>query len=220
MSSSQRFRAAVVAPPGVEPIQFGYRCPWCECIHAHGLAGMSSAEAMGRTENRGAHCLPRRSPLTGKGVDLTIDRVVGSWDHLEPAGPYLAVGGDPLKTRVRLGSILENGQLGLALLRLVFGKRRSACGFDARLVGGWAQVWASGGSWYVQNESRETLAAGHGVGPLLARLFGVPVGVIAVRVLEDALGLDLTANDRLALADVVDRIATPRQPTKAKEVRS
>lgn len=208
MNASNPFRAAVVAPDGEKPIQFGYWCPWCETTHPHGLAGMTTAEALGKTANRGAGCLPQRSPLAGKGVDLTIDRVVRSWDHLDPPGPYLTIGGDPLKTRVRLGSVLEHGALGTALLRLVFGKNRSARGFDARLVGGWAQVWSSGGSWYVQNERRDNLASGHGVGRLLARLFGVPLGVVAVRVLEDALGLDLAANDRLALAEFIERMTT------------
>lgn len=206
MTSSNQFSAAVVALDGEKPIQFGYWCPWCEGRHPHGLAGKTTADAIGTTTSRGAGCLPQRSPLAGKGVDLTIDRVVRSWDHLDPPGPYLAVNGDPLKTRVRLGSVLEHGQLGLALLRLVFGKSRSARGFDARLVGGWAQVWSSGGSWYVQNEKRDTLATGHGVGRLLARLFGVPLGVIAVRVLEDALGLDLLPDDRLALSAYVTEV--------------
>ena len=208
MTSSNHFNAAVVALDGEKPIQFGYWCPWCEGRHPHGLAGMTTAEAIGTTTNRGAGCLPQHSPLAGKGIDLTIDRVVRSWDHLDPPGPYLAVRNDPLKTRVRLGAVLEHGNLGVALLRLVFGKNRAVGGFDARLVGGWAQVWGGGSLWYVQNEKRDTLATGEGVGRLLARLFGVPLGVVAVRVLEDALGLDLSADDRLALAAFVDRITT------------
>lgn len=207
MTTAKHFRAAVVALPGEEPIQFGYWCPWCETAHAHGLAGMTTAEAMGKTENRGTDCLPRRSPLAGKGVDLTIDRVVRTWDHFEPPGRCLAWRGDPLNTRLRLHQVLGNGHLGLALMRLIFGKSRPANGFDARLVGGWAQVWGGGSLWYVQNEKRDALAQGHGLGRLLARLFGVPTGVVAVRVLEDALGLDLTADDRLELADLVGRIA-------------
>jgi hypothetical protein len=204
---SPHFRAAVVAPPGEEPAQFGYWCPWCETTHAHGLAGKTPAEAMGTTESRGEHCLPRRSPLAGKGVDLTIDRVVSSSDHLLPPGPYLVSRGAPSNGRLRLGEVLGGGRLGVALMRMVFGKNRPANGFDARLVGGWAQVWSGGSRWYVQNQDRDTLAQGSGLGRLLARLFGVPLGVVAVRVLEDALGLDLTADDRLAFADLVDRLA-------------
>lgn len=204
-ASAYAFRASVVAPLGEEAVQFGYRCPWCEAVHVHGLAGMTPAEARGKTERRGAHCLPRRSPLSGRGVDLTIERLVRSTDQLEPSGPYLAVVGDPLKTRIRLGAILEDGRLGLALMRLVFGKSRQTSGFDARLVGGWAQVWQGGSLWYVHNQDRDTLASGHGLGRLLARLFGVPLGVVAVRVLEDALGLDLPADYSLSLAASIDR---------------
>lgn len=208
VTTANTFRAAVVAPLGKPAVQFGYWCPWCETVHVHGLAGKTPAEVRGTTADRGAHCLPQRSPLAGKGVECTIDRVVRSWGHLDPPGPYLAVRDDPLKTRVRLGAVLEHRNLGIALLRLVFGKNRAVGGFDARLVGGWAQVWGGGSLWYVQNEKRDTLATGEGVGRLLARLFGVPLGVVAVRVLEDALGLDLSADDRLALAAFVDQITT------------
>lgn len=206
------FSAAVVEPSGEQPAQIGYWCGWCETVHAHGLAGMTTAEAIGETEARGAHCLPRRSPLAGHGVELSIDRVVRSWDHIEPPGPYLAVAGDPLKTRVRLGAVLEGGRLGLALLRLIFGKNRAASGFDARLVGGWAQVWGGGSSWFVQNDERDTLAEGQGIGTLLARLFGVPLGVVAVRVLEDAVGLGLSADYTRIIAALVDRAAVGEPP--------
>lgn len=204
-TTANTFRAAVVAPLGEKPIQFGYWCPWCETTHAHGLAGETPAEARGKTTGRGAHCYGGYSPLAGKGVELTIDRIVRSWEHLEPPGPYLALSNDPLKTRVRLRDVLSNGRLGLALLRQVFGKNRSASGFDARLVDGWAQVFAAGGRWAIQNHKREDLTEGRGVGRLLARLFGVPVGVVAVRTLEDALGLDLPSDYRLALAAMIDR---------------
>lgn len=215
--AAPNFHAAVVSPPGEEPIQFGYWCPWCETTHAHGLAGMTPAEAMGRTENRGGHCLPRWSPFAGKGVDLTIDRMVRSWGHLEPPGPFLAWRGDPLNTRLRLREVLGGRLLGLALLRLVFGKNRPAHGFDALLVGGWARVWSGGSFWSVQNERRDTLAEGHGVGRLLSRLFGVPIGIVAVRVLEDALAFDLSATDRLALADFVDRLMQGKAAGDAEE---
>lgn len=205
MTTAKGFQGAVVAPPGEEPVQFGYWCPWCESSHAHGLAGMTTAEAIGMTEGRGAHCTPYRSPLAGKGVVVLIDRVVRSWDHLEPPGPYLAVSSDPLEPRVRLGDVLGRGQLAHALMRLVLGRRRSAAGdFDARLVGGWVQVWDGGSTWFVQNHRRDTLAEGNGLGELLARLFGVPIGVVAVRVMEDALALNLPSDHRLALADLIE----------------
>ncbi|MDK9698227.1 MAG: hypothetical protein OEL76_17770, partial [Siculibacillus sp.] len=167
MTFGNTFRAAVVAPSGEKPDQFGYWCPWCETSHTHGLAGMTAAEAIGAIESRGAHCDPHRSPLAGKGVELTIDRVVQSWDHLEPPGPYLTVSGDPDRSRVRLCDVLAHGRLGLAHLRLVFGKRRPASGFGAGLGGGWVQVWSGGSSWVVQNQDRDTLAEGSGVGSLL-----------------------------------------------------
>ncbi len=217
-TAARSFRAAVVAPLGEEATQFGFWCPWCETAHAHGLAGMTPAEARGKTTNRGSHCLPRRSPLAGHGVDLTIDRLVRSWDHVEPPGPYLAVAGDPLNTRVRLGSVLEHGRLGLALMRLVFGKNRAAAGFDARLVGGWTQVWGGGSHWYVQNQHRDTLAQGHGLGRLLARLFGVPIGVVGVRVLEDALGLDLSSDARIDLAAAIESAASPTTAKNEQEI--
>jgi hypothetical protein len=219
MTSDNIFRAAVVAPPGEKPVQFGHWCPWCETSHAHGLGGMTAAEAIGATEPRGAHCDQHRSPLAGRGVELTIDRVVRSWDHLEPPGPFLAVPGDPGRARIRLREVLAHGRLGLALLRLVFGNNRSAKVFDARLVGGWVQVWGGGSSWFVQNQDRDTLAEGRGLGSLLARLFGLPVGVVAVRVLEDALALDLPADWKLHLAEMITR-AAEREPivTTAEEI--
>lgn len=207
MTQPKAFRAAVVAPPGERPIQFAYWCPWCETSHAHGLAGMTTAEAIGSAESRGAHCDPHRSPLTGRGVDLTIDRVVRYWEQLEPPGPFLTWRRDPLNTRLRLGVVLGGGLLGIALMRMVFGRSRPASGFDARLDGGWVQVWNGGSSWFVQNEGRDTLAEGHGLGSLIASLFGVPIGIVAVRVLEDALALALPSDYRIALADLVDRAA-------------
>jgi hypothetical protein len=207
MIGPNTFRAAVVAPPGESPVQFGYWCPWCETSHAHGLAGMTTTEAIGANEPRGSHCDPHRSPLAGKGVDLTIDRVVRSWEHLEPPGPFPTWRGDSLNTRLRLGEVLGDGLLGVALMRMVFGKHRPASGFDARLVGGWVQVWSGGSSWFLHNEARATLAEGRGLGALLARLFGVPIGVVAVRVIEDALALNLPSDYRVLLAGLVDRAA-------------
>lgn len=207
MTNPNPFRAAVVAPPGENPVQFGYWCPWCETSHAHGLAGKTTAEAIGAIEPRGSHCDPHRSPLAGKGVDLTIDRVVRSWEHLEPPGPFPTWPGDPLNTRLRLGEVLGTGLLGVALMCMIFGKRRPASGFDARLVGGRVQVWSGGSSWFLHNEAHDTLAEGRGLGALLARLFGIPVGVVAVRVIEDALALNLPSDYRTLIAGLIDRAA-------------
>jgi len=45
----------------------------------------------------------------------------------------------------------------------------------------------------------------------------VPIGIVAVRVLEDALALDLSATDRLALADFVDRLMRGEAAGDAEE---
>ena len=217
MTTISAFPSAVVAPLGEEPEQFGYWCPWCETSHAHGLAGMMATEAIGRTESRVAHCDPHRSPIPGRGVELTIDRIVRTWEHLDPPGPFLAVSGDPDRSRVLLCDVLAHGRLGLALLRLVFGKNRPARGFDGRLVGGWVQVWGGGSSWFVQNQDRDTLAEGRGLGSLLARLFGVPIGVVAIRVLDAALALDLPADWKLHLAEMITRAAARNPIAPAAE---
>lgn len=65
VTTANTFRAAVVAPLGKPAVQFGYWCPWCETVHVHGLAGKTPAEVRGTTADRGAHCLPQRSPLAG-----------------------------------------------------------------------------------------------------------------------------------------------------------
>ncbi len=205
MTKDLSFRAAVVAPPGEEVRQFGYWCPWCETTHLHGLGDRTPSEAVGRVEHRVSHCLPQASPLAGRGVALRIDRLTRSWDHLEPPGPYPAIAGDPLKMRAKLSTFLGESRLGLALSRLVFGRHRSAQCFDAKLVGGWAQIWCAGATWFVQNERRETLSSGSGLGPLLARLFGTTTGIVFVRVGLDGTGVELSPEYQIAIAGLVDR---------------
>lgn len=204
-SSLGPFAGHIIPSSGEEVSQFGYWCPWCEAAHVHGIGGAveHGAGVIGATEARGAHCDRHVSPLAGRGVEVRIE---GCSDDGAPAGPYLAVRGDPLKTRVRLRDVLSNGALSVALLRAVFG-RRAGTGFDGRLAGGVAHVVRGAGAWWLVDTTGKTVAEGHDLGGLLSELFSVPLGVVAVRVLEDALGLDLKPDVQLALAEIVDQAA-------------
>lgn len=182
-------------------------CPWCETVHFHGAGGKGSDP---RIESRGAHCASMvASPLAGRGVELDVVGTVADGDTLMPA-PCLAARGDPLHTRLRLRDILNCGGIARALIQAVFGNRPMA-GFDAKLVGGACHVFHGGGTWWVTDTAGRTTAQGHGLGRLLAELFGVSLGVVAVRVIESALEISMSSEHRLALVDLIDR-AEGRQP--------
>lgn len=181
-------------------------CPWCEAVHFHGAAGGGAAR---RIEGRGAHCASAKvSPLAGWGVELDVTGTVADGEDLAPK-PYLAVRDDPLHSRVRLHHALRDGAVALALIRTMFGKRPAA-GFDARLHGGACHVFAGGSTWWITDEAGKTVGEGHGLGRLLARLFGVSLGIVALRILESALGVTLPSDYRLTLADLVDRAEAGR----------
>ncbi|MFG1393715.1 hypothetical protein [Xanthobacter agilis] len=182
-----------------------YRCPWCEELHIHGLAGATPAQAVGTTETRMAHCHDRLSPLPGQSVDIAIEKVVKDAARLARPAAYLAIQGDPAKTAAKLASILGNGALAAALARVVFRLRSGVAPFDVKLVGGVVHASALAGWWSISGAGGREVAGGVGLGRLLAAVFGVPVGVVADRVLGDALGLDLPAEYRLLLAAVIDR---------------
>ena len=188
-----------------------YFCPWCETVHYHGAAGGGASP---RAELRGAHCLDGKSPLAGGSVDLDVVGTITTGDELLPAAPYLTARGDPQKTRLRLRDVLGSGALAAALGRAVFGRFRTS-GFDVRLGGGRLHLFDAGAIWFIDDKRGDSVSEGHGLGRLLARLFGVPLGVVAVRVLEDALGEALPAAHRLAVAEIIDQAAAGLPPAAA-----
>lgn len=202
-------RCASISTDGEPSSRIGYWCAWCEEVHEVDL-GHELRRVGGRPLDFVDHracCCSRRSPMAGRKVVLEIDRIVRSVDLIDPPGPYLAGSDDRPESRVHLASLLGNGRLALALLRLLFGDAASiaSTGFEAEIAGGRVQVFGGGASWFVNSAEGPTVASGNGLGALMARLFGVPIGVAAVRVLEDALGIDLPAAYRLGIADLVDR---------------
>lgn len=182
-------------------------CPFCEVVHYHGAAGEGATR---RTEARGSHCASERlSPWRGESYELDVIGTVADGEDLVPK-PYLAVQGDPLRSRVRLHQIFGGGVMARAVIRAVFGNRRPPSGFDAKLVGGGVHVIHDGGAWWITDTNGKTVAEGHDAGNLLASLFQVPLGIVALRIVEDAIGLTLPADDRLALVELIDRARTGR----------
>lgn len=180
-------------------------CPFCETVHYHGAAGEGGTR---RTEARGAHCASERlSPRRGESYELDVVGTVADGEDLAPK-LYLAVKGDPLCSRVRLHQIFGGGAMARAVIRAVFGNRRPPSGFDAKLVGGGVHVFHDGGAWWITDTKGETVAEGHDVGSLLASLFQVPLGIVALRIVEDAIGLTLSADYRLALVELIGRAQT------------
>jgi hypothetical protein len=76
--------------------------------------------------------------------------------------------------------------------------------FTVELVGG-SLTFADGGEWVVAGEDGNDLATGRDLLGLLTRLFGLPPGVVFVRVGAAALGVDLPPNTALAVAAAIDR---------------
>lgn len=177
-------------------------CPWCEAVHFYGAAGGGADR---RVETRLSKCTEvSASPLVHQSVDLEVIGAVSCPAEIAPRGLYLAVEGDPRKTRDRLWHRLEAGRLGLALVRTIFGRRRPPH-FDVRLVGGCLHVFGDEGRWFLDDDAGRSIAEGKGFGRMLAKLFGLSLGTVSLRTLEAALGFRMPDGHRLALVNLIDR---------------
>lgn len=178
-------------------------CPFCETVHYHGAAG---GGADPRTEHRVSHC--SSGPSKGRSYSLDIVGTVGNGEELAPR-PYLATRGDPLQSRLKFQHVLNTGAMARALIRTLFGNR-PASGFDAKLAGGACHVVRDGGTWWITDAKGRTVAAGHGLGLMIAGLFKTSLGVVALRLIESILGFDMPDDHRLAIVSIIDRAGAGR----------
>lgn len=169
-------------------------CPWCEVVHQHG-------ETAGQ---RGAHCVDSgaRSPLTGYDL-LVVER-----QHAD-AKPSPFPGGRVFGSRRFWCSIqLSGGALRKAVVEAIFARKLRGEISSFRLTAPSskhrAQVAVS--SWGAWNSSvdDEIGASGDDLLSLACRLFNLPPGVVVVRVLEEAFGVQLDAPAALAIAAAID----------------
>lgn len=183
-------------------------CPWCEDIHFHGAAGEGGRP---RTEERAAHCHEAgASPFIERGYALMVAGSTVDAATLLPVTPMSCLfreGKRDDRNRARLHQVLgaNLARVRGAMLSAVIGKARICPRFDQVKLpdGGRLNLYSAGTGWDIRRDCKE-VAKGDGLISLGAALYGLPPGVVAVRLFESAVGviLDLQAVDDLQ--DMVD----------------
>lgn len=175
-------------------------CPWCETLHWHGAAGGGG--------NRAAHCADGpASPLRATGYDLdVVGRAVTS-DAVLPANPMVKQ--DQLYATLER----EAPSLRQAVLKKVLGLRSASRDVISRHLGnGW--LWVFGLSrWRIKSPDGAT-QDGEGLLRLFSELYGVPPGVVAVRLLEAVSAERLDAEAALGVQRAVDDWASRGAPKR------
>ena len=186
----------VPAEPG-RSAQALVRCPWCEADHGHSAS----------PGHRVAHCTREESPYRATGYEIQFPpEVVRASDP--PDAPYLS--------RLCLWSSLEEAapRLRSALLAPTLGARVKHH-FDKRL--GRARVSLFGYGWSIEPDAFPSNAemrapyrpgrprrVGRDFITLLSELYGVPLGVVGLRLLVAVSGAHLDAEGKLAVAAAIE----------------
>lgn len=188
MQDTPTLRAVVTpAQPG-QSSQALAPCSYCETAHVH------STEPGPRV----AHCHRKESPYRATGYVLDIVGETDAPETLIPAG--LLVG------RGRFYEAVEAAapKLRVALVRHVLGRMRF----------GRMTVTVSGNGWTIDtgvtDGSRPRWINGVGLLGLFSALYGVSRGVVGVRLFEVVLGERLDAQERIAVANLIEGAANRR----------
>lgn len=175
-------------------------CPWCESLHWHGTAGGGG--------NRAAHCDDRASsPLRATGYDLDVVGKAVTSEAVLPANPMVKQ--DVLyRTLEREAHALRQ-----AVLKKVLYLRTASRDVISRHLGnGW--LWVFGLSrWRIKSPDGAT-QDGEGLLRLFSELYGVPPGVVAVRLLEAVSAETLDAEAALGVQRAVDDWASRGAPKR------
>lgn len=164
-------------------------CWWCETTHHHGSGG----------GNRGAHCCDHdgRSPLASTGYELSV---VGR----ETKGdPKFTFPGERLAGRRPFwrSAELSANQMRKAVIEAIFAKRPRGEIAEFKLSD--CRIVVSPWGWN-SRDADDRYEAGDNLLSLIPRVFDIPPGVAAVRVLEAATGAQLDAGAALDLQAVID----------------
>ena len=194
MKAAQTLPAIVTRDGAGRPVQAHVWCEWCEDIHHHGP----------HAGHRGAHCHRDDSPHRGVGYVLAITGNAAAFKDVRPAGLLIGTG--------RLAQVLVTGAPALrrALMRPILGRLLQ------RRVGR-ARISVKGRAWWIEPDAFPTnaeltapifrprpTASGEDLATLLGALYGLSLGVVAVRLLETVSGLQLDARAKVAIAAEVE----------------
>ncbi len=168
-----------------------YWCPYCECVHVHGAAGMGDEP---RIEHRGAHCLHGVSPHAGQGIALDVRPSAEGAQLYPPA--LIDLSHRSLTPRLRT-NLHAHGPA----IRLAFFKALLLDTGAQRRTGKW-RVWHGQGNmtaFGVEPKNPEKRCMAYDLADLAERIYGVPWEVAARRFLETAIGRALPAERALAV---------------------
>ncbi|MEA1835179.1 hypothetical protein U8607_24130 [Methylobacterium durans] len=158
-------------------------CPYCEKIHYHGPV----------SGHRVAHCTAEGSPYAATGYDLDLQGEASAAVAVVPVAIYA--------NRRRLGDVLERAAptLRAVFLGRLFGRSKAKPRFEKRI--GRARLSVSGGTWALDPDGFPTdgelitqrpwvdrTLRGRGLVDLLVTLYGVPPGIVVMRLLQAVLG--------------------------------
>jgi len=183
-------------------------CPWCEDIHFHGAAGEGGTR---RIEARGAHCHDTgASPFLEIDYELDVAGITADAATLLPITPIASPfreGKREDRQRPRLHRMLDANfaRIRTAMLAAVTGKARICLRFDQVKLpdGGRLDLYSAGTGWDIRRDCEE-VARGDGLISLGAALYGLPPGVVAVRLFEVATGVILDVHAENELQDAIE----------------
>ncbi|MFH6786749.1 hypothetical protein [Methylobacterium sp. MA0201] len=176
------------------PVQQHAWCDWCEDIHSHGPAAGHRCDHCGRAD----------SPYRRFGYTLAPAGEAASPEAARPARIFTAARASFARHLDTIAPAMRN-----AYLRPLLGQN-----LERRF--GTARVAVRGDLWWIDPDAfldeggakagarlRRTIF-GHDAASLLAALYGLALGVVAVRILEAATGLKLDAHAKLAIAAEIE----------------
>ncbi len=177
-----------------KPVQQHAFCAWCEDVHSHSPAA----------GHRCAHCGRADSPYRRFGYTLAPAGEAASPEAARPPRIFTAPRSSLAHHLGTVAPAMRN-----AYLRPLLGP-----GLERRV--GRARVVARAGLWWVDPDAfpgeggakagarMRPVLTGADAASLLSTLYGLALGVVAVRILEAATGLKLDAHAKLAIAAEVE----------------